>query len=224
MKLLSIKDKAIDFRQQGYSYSMISQELGLAKSTLSDWLRDIPFNPNEEVLKRIGMGRLKSAQFKYGQRIRDIKKAKELAKIELGNITRRDLWILGIGLYIGEGAKNNENIRIINSDPQIICIAIRWFKDICKLSNNNFVPSVHLYPDTDIPATLEFWSNATGIDINQFGKTQIDLRKDKVVKKRGKLPYGTLHLQVKSCGKKEFGRFLHRRIIGWIEECISQIN
>jgi len=38
---------------------MILEKLGLAKSTLSGWLRQIDFVPNEEVLSRINLARKK---------------------------------------------------------------------------------------------------------------------------------------------------------------------
>jgi len=47
---------------------------------------------------------------------------------------------------------------------------------------------------------------------------------DKSGKRKGRLPYGTLHLRIKSYGRQKFGRFLHRRIMGWIESLTSQIN
>jgi len=36
MKSLTLREKAIILRKQGYSYGMIGKELGLAKSTLSN--------------------------------------------------------------------------------------------------------------------------------------------------------------------------------------------
>jgi len=221
MKLISLHQKATILRAQGFSYGMISEKLGLSKSTLSDWLREIPYQPNKQVIERIGFAKLKSAQHKRQQRMNEIKEMKTLAKKEIGEINNRDLLMLGIGLYLGEGSKINESIKLINSDPKIIRLAIKWFKNVCKLENENFVPSVHSYPDNNIKQILIFWSKVTGIPINRFGKTQIDGRENKLSKKKNKLPYGTLHLQIKSCGKKQFGRLLHRKIMGWIEVALG---
>ncbi|MDP2864420.1 MAG: hypothetical protein Q8N73_02070 [bacterium] len=223
MKPLSLKEKAINYRKRGYSYNMISLELGLAKGTLSDWLREIPYKPNKKVIKRIGLARMKSAEFKHKQRMTDIIIMKKIAKKDLGKLTKRDLWLLGIGIYLGEGSKLYENIRVINSDPGIIKITMRWFRGICGLHDENFSPSVHIYPDNDIKETIKYWSKITSIPKKQFRGTQVDRRNNKSGKKKRKLPYGTLHLQIKSCGKKEFGRNLHRRIMGWIEAILNQI-
>ena len=50
MKLF-IKEKAIKLRKEGYSYSYIKDKLGISKGTLSYWLRDIKYVPNEYTLK-----------------------------------------------------------------------------------------------------------------------------------------------------------------------------
>ncbi len=221
--MFSLKEKAIKYRQSGYSYGMISEELGLAKSTLSNWLREVPYEPNKEVTKRIKRAHVMSAKYRHNKKVHEIKKTKKLAKEELGVLSKRDLWLLGIGLYLGDGSKSHEDVRIINSDPNIIKLAIEWFKNVCKLENSNFVPSLHLYPDTNVEKTKQHWSKITGVPISQFGKTQIDRRKNKSGKRKRKLPYGTLHLKVRSNGRKEFGVILHRRIIGWIEACLEQI-
>src|SRR3989338_110309 len=216
MKPISLKEEAISYRIKGYSYNMITQKIGVNKSTLSNWLNEIPFSPNNELIKRIGLAKLKSASFKHRQKIIEIEEMKNLAKTELGKITRRDLWLLGVGLYLGEVTKSYEFVRIVNSDPWVIKIAIRWFKEICGLKNENFSPMIHIYPDNNIQETIYYWSKITGIKKEQFGKVQIDKRINKIATKRNSLPHGTLHLHTRSLGEKELGRRLHRRIMGWI--------
>lgn len=224
MQSVSLVKKAIRLRELGYSYSMISQMLGLAKSTLNYWLKNIPYSPNEEVLMRIKLAHAKSAEAAHARKMADIVGVKDMAKRELGRLSKRDLWLLGIGLYLGEGSKLHENARIINANPEIIKLAIQWFRKICGLKMTNFSLSIHTYPDNDVRETLNYWSKVTGLPREQFGKTQVDKRSDKKLKHKGKLPYGTAHLTIKAMGSKEFGVRLHRRIMGWIEATFGQIN
>lgn len=224
MKTLSLKEQAINYRKRGYSYNMISKNIGVNKSTLSNWLNKIPYSPNKEVIRRIGLAKLKSASFKHNQKMKEITEMNNLAEKELGKITKRDLWILGIGLYLGEGTKSYESIGFSNSDPRTIKIVVKWFKKNCHLKNKNFNPCVHAYPDNDIKKTLDYWSKLTGVPKNQFGKTIIDKRTNKSKTKRKTLPYGTINLRIRSRGEKEFGRRLHRRIMGWIGSATEQIN
>jgi hypothetical protein len=84
--------------------------------------RHIPFGPNEIALKRIKLGPLKSDQKRHAEKVRNIIQTKREVKAELGRLSRRDLWLLGLGLYLGEESKLYESTRIINSDPDIIQI------------------------------------------------------------------------------------------------------
>ncbi|MBU3901397.1 hypothetical protein KJ590_03730 [Patescibacteria group bacterium] len=217
MKNKTIKNNALHLRNKGYSYNLIAAKLKVSKSTLSCWLKDVPFSPNNLVLKRIKTGPFISGQKSHEKRVINILKIKSLAKKELGIISKRDLWMVGIGLYIGEGSKIYETIRIINSDPKVIALAIKWFKHICNLEIDNITIAIHLYPDNDVKKCLKFWSKITGLPIEQFRKTQIDKRQDKSTKKKRKLPYGTAHLTIVSNGNTDYGVNLHRKITGWIE-------
>jgi len=222
MKLLTLREKAIKLRKQGYSYGMIGNKLGLAKSTLSNWLQKVPYSPNKEVLDRIGNAKMKMVATKRNKMLDNIKEMEKLGKKDIGKLSKRDLFLLGLGLYLGDGDKSHENIRFVNSNPETIKIMVKWFINICGFKTKNFRPRVHLYPDTDIQKTITFWSNLIDIPKEQFVKIQIDTRVNKSDKKKRKLLHGTLHLQVNSCGNKEFGRVFHRRIMGWIKAVKEQ--
>lgn len=129
--------------------------------------------------------------------------------------------MLGLGIYIGEGAKTYDITRVINADPKIIKFAVRWFEEVCGLPRENLRIRIHLYPDNNIKKCMKFWSDISGIPLQQFQKTYIDLRQNKKMFKRGKLPYGTAHLSVHSNGKKEFGVFLARKINAWMGEVLK---
>src|SRR3989344_8621487 len=117
------KKQAIQLRNAGYSYGMIKEKLGISKSTLSDWLNRTPFTPNLEVIKRIGEARLKSALDKHRLKFENIAQMRAIAETDIGKLSQRDLFMLGIGLYLGEGSKSQEEIRVVNADPIIIKLA-----------------------------------------------------------------------------------------------------
>lgn len=217
------KERAIKLREQGYSYNIISEKLNISKSTLSCWFKEIPFTPNEQVIKRIRNGPFKSGRIRHNQRVENIEKIKMSAEKELGSITKRDLWMIGVGLYIGEGSKSFETAQISNSDANIIKLAIKWFKDICGLEDNHITITMHLYPDNSEEECTNYWRKITGLPLKQFRKTQIDKRVDKSNYKKRKLPYGTVRLSVISNGNPDFGVSLHRKIMGWIEGAFKQM-
>jgi len=217
----SEKAQAIKLRVAGMSYGLIADELRVPKSTLSNWLRDIPYTPNDEVLLRI-----KNGQGRYGlqrrqNRIEETERLKAVGIAEVGDVTRRDLWMLGLGLWIGEGSKTMEQIRLVNSDSRVIRLYMRWLREVCELENENITVAMHLYPDSDESASMQYWSRITNLPSTQFRKTQIDKRIDKKQLKTGKLQYGTLHVTVASHRNPNKGVRLHRRMMGWITKVME---
>jgi hypothetical protein len=223
MKDIHIKNKAMSLRKRGYSYCLILKQIKISKSTLSSWLKEVPFEPNEKVWERIKTGPLKSGRIKHNKRVKDIAKIKKEAKEELGVLNKKDLWMIGLGLYMGEGSKTHDIVRVINSDPKIIKLAIKWFKDCCGLKNENLAVMIHVYPDCDVKKCESYWRKVTKLSVENFRKTQVDLRKNKATKNRKKLPFGTAHISAVCKGNSNFGVKLHRRIMGWIESSLDQI-
>jgi len=217
-----LRRKALDLRNKGYSYTFISIKLRLPKSTLSDWLKNVAFVPNEYTINSIKNGTDKSAMVRHHKMLNSKIDIKRRAILEIGKMTKRDLLMFGVGLYLGEGAKTIESVRVINSDPRVIKIAIIWLTEIVGLQMNNLSLALHSYPDNNIDIDIDYWSKVTGIPKFQFGKTQIDVRIGKHTKH--KLPHGTVQLRVVADGKSKFGVSLHRRIMSWIEAVYEQVK
>ncbi len=214
---------AEQLRAEGYSYNMISEKLSISKSTLSEWLKDRPFTPNMQVLERIQYGPMKSGMIKREQRLRGIEVGITRGKAEIGSLSKRDLWMLGLGLYIGEGAKTIESIRISNSDPFVIATSIKWLKEICGLSDNNITIRMHIYPDNDEIAAKKYWKEVTKLPLKNFRTTVIDMRANKNPRLKSKLPYGTVHISVVSDGDREKGVILYRKIQGWVAGAMNLV-
>ena len=206
---------AIRLRSKGHSYGYISNVVKISKSTLSDWLSDIPYTPNKETIRRIGKARAASGEAKSKIRQESIRRATEEARQQLGEVSKRDLFMLGLGLYIGEGSKTAEITRFVNSDPAAVNLMIRWFVKALGVPKENLRVRIHLYPDCNEKRSLQYWSKVTAIPKNQFQKSSFDRRRDKKVNKSGKLLHGTAHMSLNSLGQKKFGVFLFRKIGAW---------
>ena len=215
-----IKQKAIDLRKQGYSYNYIVKHVPVAKSTLSEWLHDIPFIPNKYTLETIGKAHLASGVYKHNVRAKSLERAELQAKKDVGILSNRDIMMLGLGIYIGEGGKTVNITKITNSDPKIIKFAIKWFVSAFGVDVKQMKIRLHLYPDNNEKECIEYWSEQTKIPKNQFFKSSVDVRKNKKQSNNRKLPFGTAHMTVQSLGNKDFGVYLHRRIIAWINKVL----
>ncbi len=212
----ALKEKAVELRGKGFSYSYIATHVPVSKSTLHEWLANIPYTPNAHTIRTIGTAHARSGEAKSKIKRQSIADAHRLAKTNIGNITERDIFMLGIGLYIGEGSKTNSIVRIVNSDPAIIRFAILWLTRKCGVSNSNLVARIHLYPDIDIAHARRYWSQETGLQVSQFQKESVDRRTNKQTRREGVCPFGTMHLSVRARGNKELGTALSRRIGAWM--------
>ena len=212
----SIRDKALALRKNGFSYKYISSKTGLSKATLSGWLTEIPYTPNEETVVTFGKARAAASARRAKLRQESIEDIRKIAIKDVGRINKRDLFMFGLALYLGEGCKTNSQVRMVNSDPHIIRATIVWFK-MLGVEKKQFRLRMYLYPDSDVKQSLQFWSRTTSIPVSQFQKHQIDRRIDKKAKKRRKLPFGTVQLTVQSRGRKEYGVLFFRKIQLWNE-------
>lgn len=221
MKPVSLKDKAFDLRKSGYSYGYISKMTGLSKSTLSNWLTNVPYKPNKETIDTIGKARAASGLAKSIMRKKTFEEARAEARTDIRGVSKRDLFMLGLGLYIGEGSKSHNTVRIVNSDYKIIRISMRWFNEVIGVPKSNFAVCIHMYPDSNEKEVLKFWSKTLGLPLGQFRKSHVDYRIDKKVSRKGKLPFGTAHVTVKSCGNKKFGVYLFHKIGAWSDKVLD---
>jgi hypothetical protein len=72
-----IKEKAIKLRKEGYSYTYIMKHVAVSKSTLSDWLYNIPFTPNKHTQETIGNARIASGLYRNKLKRQSVDEAKK---------------------------------------------------------------------------------------------------------------------------------------------------
>ena len=78
----SVREAAITLRQKGYSYPYISRETGLSKSTLSGWLTDVPYTPNQETIEAFGKARAAASERKAEIRQKELEVIRQKAENE----------------------------------------------------------------------------------------------------------------------------------------------
>jgi transcriptional regulator with XRE-family HTH domain len=113
-------------RQQGLALSDIAERLGVAKSSVSSWLRDIVLT-DEQVEHLIDYNRRMRGQNNGAQASR--KKFSDLRKQyrEQGRQKAREnrsLHLAGCMLYWAEGAKRRNSVIFANSDANMMTLFI----------------------------------------------------------------------------------------------------
>jgi len=171
-----LRSKAIDLRKNGMSYSEIKQGLGVSKSTLSIWLKDLPLTTKQ--LKRIKDKRSLIIE-KYRNTMAKIRQVKhdESLVIErkiLLPLNHRDLMIGGLFLYWGEGGKTNKcQVNVSNSDPGVLLFAKSWLSVVFGVPSEKMRVRLSLYDNMSISSEILYWSNLLNLPSGQFRKIQV---------------------------------------------------
>ncbi len=179
MSKILLREEAIKLRIKGYTYGQIKRELNLAKSTLSDWLRNLPLN--KEQLELLSKNRERSrdlAREKYiatrkNQKLVRLKQILNQQNNFLLPLSKKELFLCGLFLYWGEGEKRHGIISISNTDPRVIKFALYWMITSLKISKNKIRINLHLYKDMSIDESIYFWSSILDIPKTQFNKPYI---------------------------------------------------
>ncbi len=206
---LAEKFKAIELRKSGFSYDKILREIDVSKSTLSFWLRDIEFTSKQQqlLLKGRERSRYVAAKAKRALRIKITNEIIKKSKTEVRRLIRKPLFILGLSLYWAEGAKSlEEDVKFSNSDPLMVLLIMRWFREICLVPEHKFRINLHVHDFHIRPNVEQFWSNLVKVPQKQFYKTYV--KKSSIGLRKNLLYNGTCQVIVNN---KE----LFRKIVGW---------
>jgi hypothetical protein len=175
MARIKDKQKALTLRAKGYSYSQIKEKLGIGKGTLSGWLADYPLS--DERIKELRDNNPRRIE-NYRNTMQKKKKARlsvvynNVSK-DIGEFSKRDLFIAGLFLYWGEGTKgSNTSVVLTNTNPAMLKFFIQWLK-LLGIKRNQLTCRLHLYSDMNIKKSIDFWSKELKIPINQFRKSYI---------------------------------------------------
>lgn len=198
MARLKDRQKALELRKEGKSYSQIKSIIGVNKSTLSYWLKDHPLSKN----------RIKELRDNNQQRIehyRETRLKTKLARLDktlldqsrlIFPLHKRDLFIAGLFLYWGEGTKVKlTELEITNTDPAVPKFFIYWVITSLKLEKSKIRAHLHLYNDMDQKRELNFWSKKLDLPKEQFIKPYIKKNSSKIIN-RGTFGHGTCTLRI----------------------------
>jgi len=101
----------------------IAAELGVAKSSVSLWVRDVEFEPRP---RRRGQRRGPNVLARRKQE--EIERLRREGVMRIGQLSEREFLVAGIALYAGEGTKRDGAVTFANSDPRMILFFCVWLR------------------------------------------------------------------------------------------------
>jgi hypothetical protein len=116
------QEQARALRARNRTLADIARTLGVSKSSVSLWVRDVPFTPTL---------RLRSPHRRphpaHEAKLRQIEELNQAGKARIGRLSDEAFFVAGIALYAGEGAKADGLVKFANSDPEMVRFFCAWF-------------------------------------------------------------------------------------------------
>ena len=221
-----LRVKARALREQGFDYNQIAAELGVSKSSVSLWVRDLPRPAGlsyEECCRRsaAGVRRYWAAERPVREAEREAVRAAATAQI--GGLNDREVLIAGAIAYWCEGGKNkpgrrDDRVNFINSDPALIKFFLR-FLDVAGIGRERLIFRVYIHESADLAASQRFWLDVTQARPDQFRRPVLKRHNPRTVRKNtGDDYHGCLRIDVLR------GRDLYRKIEGWAAAVMTGLD
>lgn len=191
-------------RERGLPVKEIARLVGVAPSSVSVWVRDVPLTPEQvEVLRQLNPAY--NRQLRGATRNAERGRARRLAYQHEGRVLARrgeTLHVAGAMLYWAEGDKASRNCaRLSNSDPEVLRLFVRFLRWYFNVPDSQLRVTCHLFADhLDRQAEIEqYWLDVVGLPRSCLCKSFVNVySKYSQKKRRNKLPYGTTRVTAHS--------------------------
>lgn len=228
IKKIKEKEYAISLRKEGKTYSEILDVVGVAKSTLGLWLKEVKLSKPEKQkfteAKRLAS--LRGGQAKKKQRIERQNKIFLEAKSKIKSLSDYEFFLIGVVLYWAEGTKEKEyrpgsQVAFSNMDPKMIILFLKWLDKVCKIPKNmiGFEIMIHESHKERTEEVRRFWAKTTGFGIDNFSKVYFKNSKIKKTNRKniGENYHGVLKIMVRKSSD------LVRKIASWSEAIFEEV-
>ena len=159
------RERARELRAQSWTLQEIADELGVAKGSVSVWVRDVDFTPKPR-------NRGHSAQQPHPlhlKKLAEIERCRDEAEALVGRLSERDLRMFAVGLYAGEGSTTTGTVSLANSNPVLLRVFVTWLRSEFHLDESRLRAKLYLQQGLYLDASRGHWSNVLDIPESRFG-------------------------------------------------------
>jgi hypothetical protein len=213
------KDKREEARrlrsENGLAITDICKQLGVAKSSVSMWVRDIILTEEQKAALHV-------QHYAYwaqtrGAHTNAIKgRERRLVYQEEGRQKAREgdpLHLAGCMLYWGEGSKSKNELGLGNSDAELLAFYVQFLKECLHVDSTGIVIRVYCYLGNGLDEyeIEDYWLNKLNLSRESLRKTISNLQPRSSQQKGRKLKYGTCKVSV-------YDTHLLQHVFGAIQE------
>jgi transcriptional regulator with XRE-family HTH domain len=173
-----LRAKARELRSEGRTYDEIEEALGVSRSSVSLWVRDLPRPPRRKPPED-RREYMEAACWAPRRELRENERriTKAAAAREIGDLSERELFLIGVGLYWAEGGKDKpysrrESVKFANSDPRMIDVFLRWLR-LLGFDHPKIRFELQIHESADVEAAEKFWQEVVGVGGEAFTKTML---------------------------------------------------
>jgi transcriptional regulator with XRE-family HTH domain len=163
---LAERQQARQLRRTGLPLAEIAARLGVSKSSVSLWVRDVAFAPLPVPVR----GRRRAPNALQRRRQAEIDRLLAEGRTRIGRLSEREFLVAGVALYAGEGSKEDGRVRFVNSDPRMVIFFCSWLRHFYEIDEARLRLTLYLHQGLDLAAAMRYWSALTGVPPSQFGK------------------------------------------------------
>ena len=162
---LEQQQRARELRAGGRTVLDIATELGVSKSSVSVWVRDVEIEP---LRRRPSTNRRPHAQ--HLAKLAEIAECDTEGCERIGVLSDQAFLAAGAALYAGEGAKRDGKISFANTNPEMMAFFCAWLRRFFEIDESRLRVRVYLHEGLDLAAAEQSWSDVTGIPRSQFNR------------------------------------------------------
>jgi transposase-like protein len=188
-------------REEGAPINEIARRLGVSKSSVSLWVREIQLTDDQRqalrernpAYNRQLSGTLKQAARRRAERVGYQDDGRRRAR------ERDPVFVAGCMLYWAEGAKDRNQLQFANSDPVMARFFVDFLKTYFGLRGSDIRITCHLYADhvAKQDEIEQHWLDTLGLPRAALRKSVVNVYSKYSKRKRvGNLPFGTCRVVV----------------------------
>jgi 4a-hydroxytetrahydrobiopterin dehydratase len=160
---LEKREEARRLRAQSLTLADIAQKLGVSKSSVSIWVRDVAFTPSKR---------------RYGPRVRphpaQVRKLQEIEDCDrvgselIGTLSEEAFLVAGAALYAGEGSKREGSVLFANSDARMMAFFCAWLRRFFEIDESRLRARIYLHEGLSLDEAEAHWARVIWIPRDQF--------------------------------------------------------
>jgi len=206
--MVAEQGQARDLRAEAWTLQEIADELGVAKSSVSLWVRDVEFEPKP----RAKVARRREPNALQRRKQAEIDELLADGRARIGSLSEREFLVAGAALYAGEGSKRNGSVAFANSDPRMVVVFCAWLRHFFEVDEERLRLALYLHEGLDLEGAIAYWSELTKIPQCQFTKPYRAVPDPSI--RQARHIYGCISVRY-SCSRT------HRAVMGLVQALLT---